>query len=407
MPTITNEPDKPGVERKVAKSPAVAEKPRSIFQPVWSRVTKVWDKSKSFLGFFSGYLWGGITLLLIGIILDQAYGDEIPFVAGVLTDICRSLGVAVIIAAIFSYTVGTARFIDRVREDLQSIIASRRFLSDMDHQSKRDVLRAVLTPTERQRRIYDNVDSYYEHFIEKSLGISNTCVRSNYRLSCKCFYDLDLNCVVCEQTINYRLYPASGGYEDVVLTSVGPDEHKVCVEHLKFFYPKGDPEIFKASDIAARQSELRAQMGTGEQGEDTMLKIPVCNPRARADWTLDPPHVDVEMKVVVSGDDHWINLAFKALQPTDGFRFSVQCEGMLVIRDYNVLIHSADFRVDPAKPAGSKQVVINCPQWMDQGAGVAVIVGVPHAAADEIKKQMRSAAGHALAEELAEHLRVS
>ena len=89
-------------------------------------------------------------------------------------------------------------------------------------------------------------------------------------------------------------------------------------------------------------------------------------------------HLDVDLNVQEYGEDHWILLTFKALQPTDGFRFYLRCDDDLFIKDYSVFVVGAKYDVQHNLSNSNKEITITCNQWINEGSGLSLVVGGSH-----------------------------
>jgi len=96
----------------------------------------------------------------------------------------------------------------------------------------------------------------------------------------------------------------------------------------------------------------------------------------------DQPHLDVELKITEYGFDHWALISFKALQPTDGFKFILHCSEDIRVQEHSIFVVGANYYLDTS--ADKKELSVNCNQWINEGSGLTVLVAEPHEA--EIKK---------------------
>lgn len=85
--------------------------------------------------------------------------------------------------------------------------------------------------------------------------------------------------------------------------------------------------------------------------------------------------LDVELKVTEYGSDHWTLIQFKALQPTDGFRFQLRCEDGITVKDHSIFVVGAKYYLDIADD--KKTISVSCNQWINEGTGLCVLVAVP------------------------------
>jgi len=336
----------------------------------------VWLTSKSLLmRFFTSYMWLGVTLILVSIVTSQLAAPPQSIWVRIAIDLMSAVGIAILVAAIFTFAVGTTDFLNLIRDLLQSIIVNRNFLTNMDERAKKEVLREILRPTDQQRDIYGNIESYYSHYIDRSMRVSDISVRSNYTASCYVFYNKDDDRLVCEYTNNYRVYPSPKGYDDITVGFYGEDGALVTYESVMLFFPDGKTRRLNKEEIES----LEASPGVGTGDEFRTIDMSQYSAYA---------HIDVEFRILEKGQDHWIQIGFQALQPTDGFRFSVHCEDPLVIKEETTFIYGATRVKDPPNMVGCGRGTISCQQWIDEGGGTTVVVAAPHKIGDDVRKNL-------------------
>lgn len=233
----------------------------------------------------------------------------------------------------------------------------------MGETTKREILHAILRPTDEQRDIYGNIESYYRYYIDRTMRAASSCVRSQYHCLCYVFFSRADNVLVAEYTINYRLFPSQTGYKDITVAFDAEHDSKVRYERLMLSFPDGTVKNF---------SKLDSTVPIKVEGHTRKWVIPV------QELASNQPHIDVSFCVMQRGQDHWIQVGVKALEPTDGFHFAIHCEEPIAIMEEATFIYGAHHTKEPEDVKGSGRATIKCNQWIDQGAGVSVVIGVPH-----------------------------
>ncbi len=121
--------------------------------------------------FFSNYLWLGIVLVLFSIVLYEQFAlDKLWFTA--LVSLIESIGIAVVVASIFTFASGTSEFVNKIRELLQDIVVSRNFLGNIDTESKREALSSLIKPSIEEKRIYSNIEDYLNTYINNTMDVT-------------------------------------------------------------------------------------------------------------------------------------------------------------------------------------------------------------------------------------------
>jgi hypothetical protein len=78
--------------------------------------------------FFLNYIWIGIVLLLLSIILELLYpAASRHFFINLLILIFNYVGIAIIVSAIFSYASGTSQFMDQIKSLLKLLLLKEIF----------------------------------------------------------------------------------------------------------------------------------------------------------------------------------------------------------------------------------------------------------------------------------------
>ncbi|WP_332726777.1 hypothetical protein [Pseudomonas sp. ESBL9] len=307
---------------------------------------------------FSKYLWLGVILLLLAIILNKYFG-QIGFVLYVIIQLLQSVAVAIIVASIFTYTMGTAEFVDKIKDLLEDVVVSRRFLGNLSTKDKEEALHAILKASDEESNKYSNITRFYEHHVSNTLEVKNKSVRSNYTITARAFYDYEKKLVAVNGIYSYRLFPAASGYQPI---QVGFDEGDINsrVEKVIVHKPDGQRKVFDAVELFPQENvgshDRLGSIDTNEIGSGH-------------------DHLDIELHVREYGLDHWFMFTFKALQPTDGFRLNLTCINGLEVRKHCVFDSGNAYHVDTV---GSHELNIACHQWIKEGVGVSVLISIPH-----------------------------
>lgn len=315
--------------------------------------------------FFVNYVWLGIAIVLIAALMDaQNPLEHRSFFIGAFINFLTTIGVAILVAAIFSFASSTYDFVEKIRVLLEDIIVKRNFLSNIDPEGKKEALKSLIQPSISESNKYPNIGDYYGHFINKTLEIGKKCVRSNYQINARAFIDKSANKVVVEATYSYRLYPsAADGFQDITLGYQKDGNDGSYCEYVYISPPNGKRKEYKKDDIKFEDIN---------EGGDESSKATI--PVAEVGKGYD--RLDVELKVVEYGVDHWVLYPFKALQPTDGFKFFLHCEDNLTIQHHSIFVVGANYNLDISK--NKSDMSVSCNQWINEGSGLTVLISIPH-----------------------------
>ena len=324
--------------------------------PKWLKDTCYWIKT-----FFSHYLWLGLVLLLVSIILDLYFPERNRIYAfSIAIKTIEAVGLSILIASIFTFASGTSEFIEKIKGLLEDIIVKRNFLSNIDPESKKDAIKALIQPSASETNKYPNIGDYYGYFINKTLEIRKKSVRSNYQVTSRAFLDPVKNKIAVEGLYSYRLYPSSDGFNDITVGFEEPTGGDSFCSYVNVSDPEGIREEFKKPTLTEHNEG-------GDISSRTTLPI--------KDFGIDKNHLDVELSVTEYGTDHWALIQFKALQPTDGFKFYMRCDGGVEIREHAIFVVGAKYYLHLSDD--KKSITVSCNQWINEGSGLCVLVSIP------------------------------
>lgn len=328
------------------------------------------NKTKRWLSFFfSSYVWLGVVLILLSIVVDeQLQITSLWFTS--ITSLVQSIGIAIMVASIFTYASGTSEFVNKIQDLLQDIVVSRNFLGNIDSDSKKEALSALIKPSTEEKRIYSNIEDYLNTYISKTMEVTSKCVRSNYSVNARAFVDRTSGRVVCASVITYRLYPTKDGFSDIKVGFFEKEKDSTCTRVI-VNTPHGEREPHE--DLSYEEVAL-------DGGRARLATIDLSKHEKNC------AHLDIEVEMLEPGSDHWKMLSFSALQPTDGFRHHVRCEDGLEIRDYHTFVHGARMHIDPQ---GKNELTVSCNEWVNEGTGLSILISLPdaHAAPEHVQRK--------------------
>jgi hypothetical protein len=209
---------------------------------------------------------------------------------------------------------------------------------------------------------YPNIGDYYGYFINKTLEIGNKSVRSNYQISARAHFCKEKQRIAVDSIYSYRVYPSITGFQDITLGFEEGTNGPSCCHHVAISTPCG-------------KRDLKNEFTFDEQnnGGDISKATSVSTEKYK-----EQSHLDVEIKLTEYGEDHWYLISFKALQPTDGFKFMLHCEEEVVIQNHSIFVVGASYYLDASN--SNKDLTITCNQWINEGSGLSVLVAIPHSA---------------------------
>lgn len=327
------------------------------------------NNNYGFTKLFSSYFWTGLVLVLFAVILDLQF-PKMAFWAAASTGLLQSIGIAVVVASIFTYASGTSEFINKIRTLLQDIVVSRNFLGNIDAESKRDALSALIKPSTEEKRVYSNIEDYLNTYISQTMDVTNKCIRSNYSINAHAYINMENNIVCVDSNITYRLYPTKDGYSDIKIGFLESETYSTC-NKIIVNTPHGDRDVYDEGDIEFKDEEI-------DVGKARIATINLSK------HAKNCSHLDISIDMVECGEDHWIMLSFGAMMPTDGFKHTIYCDDGLKINSFHTFIHGAKFYTD--KPSDTKMTT-SCNEWVNEGTGLSILISIPHKMPNKSVKQ--------------------
>lgn len=309
--------------------------------------------------FFSNYLWLGIVLVLLAIVLDEQFQVADLWYKSTV-GLIQSIGIAIVVASIFTFASGTSEFVNKINDLLQDIVVSRKFLGNIDSESKREALSSLIKPSSEEKRIYSNIEDYLNTYITQTMDVTNKCVRSNYNVNARAYLDEQSKRVVVVSKITYRLYPTKDGYSDIKVGFLEDESDSQC-EEIIVNTPHGKRDV--THEFEYKNVEI-------DGGKARLATVDLSK------YEKNCTHLDIEITMNEPGFDHWKMLSFSALQPTDGFRHYLLCEDGLEIKDFHTFIHGARIFVDKKAP---NEMTASCNEWINEGTGIAMLISSKNA----------------------------
>lgn len=307
--------------------------------------------------FFSNYLWFGIAIVMLSAIAESYFDMEI-FLVKVSIDAIEAIGIAIVVAAFFTFASGTSEFLGRISGLLRDIVIGKDFLTNLDPESKKNVLSSIIKPSYQEKKIYSNIEDYFNRYINKTMEVTKTSVRSNNNLTHRAYICSNKKTVTVETDCHYRLYPGIDGYTPVKVAFYAEDKNSICT-YVHITTPIGSRESFTGTQLEFKETDSEAGL----------LRLALID---TSKFNNLHPHLDVEIKMIEYGYDHWGVAEFQFLMPSDGFNYHLRCEDNLEIKQYSTFIYGAKCFIDKVE---KHEISISCTEWINEGTGFSIVVG--------------------------------
>lgn len=325
--------------------------------------TKKDKKGKKFFEMFSKYFWLGLVAVLASIILQDMiikYQWD-NFIVKLIPTLASTLGLTIIVASFFTYTLGTKEFIEYIEAKLEDIIIARNFLKNMDDNKKSEALHSILKPNKLQQKIYSNLNAFYEYYINDIMNVSEKNVRSDYNMSIEVHYDEAKGKIYAIGSVVYRLYPSVHGYVPITL-GVEKDNPESKCTRLEIFDEDGKCEKIKLETLEYKENTKHDNMKIASVPLD---EYSVGN---------EGQHLTIELDFKEYGFDHWMAFKFLVFQPTDGINFEIKCNDSIKIKERIIYDLQSKYHISVNEDSRYK---ISSHQWIEEGSGLMIIVSKP------------------------------
>lgn len=307
--------------------------------------------------FFSNYVWFGILIVLLSALAGN-YFDTKSFIIKVFIDTIEAVGIAIVVAACFTFASGTSEFLGKISCLLRDIVIGKDFLTNLDRESKKNVLSSIIKPSYEEKKIYSNIEDYFNRYINKTMEVTKTSVRSNNNLTHRAYLCSIKKIVTVEVSCHYRLYPGIEGYTPVKVAFYAQDKLSLC-HHVFITTPNGIREQVDGYKLEYENTETEAGL----------LRLATID---TSKYNNLNPHLDVEIQMTEYGYDHWGVAEFQFLMPSDGFNYHLRCEDNLEIKQYSTFIYGAKCFIDKKE---KHELSISCTEWITEGTGFSIVIG--------------------------------
>jgi len=232
----------------------------------------------------------------------------------------------------------------------------RNFLGNIDSDGKRDALKALIKPTEAERQLYSDIGRYYDMYINHTMGITEKCVRSDFTVQVKASIDQATGRVRIKQLMSYRLHPTINGYHDINVEIDDLNQDSI-ITNVIVTTPQGQRVYNQKPEV------VKVAFDGREGGRAT---IPLTK------LGVGHAHLKIEIDLTEYGYDHWALLTFRALQPTDGFRYNILCLNDLKVVAQRAFVHGAKLYFDSNE--AETEMVFSSDEWFNEGTGLSVVI---------------------------------
>jgi hypothetical protein len=316
-----------------------------------------------FLKFFSKWIIWGLLIILLAflvkfeIIPTFSNSPKTLYFLNVLHYMFYSVGISLIIASFFTFSIESETFISYIEKLLKKIIISKDFLSDLEPSNKKEALSILLNPSDYQLKLYSNVDEYFQEHIERSLRFFDTNFKSNLHFKISAKYDENKSKIRVEYNMSFRVYKAKEGYQPIVVGYAYDSEveEKLC-----------EIKTSDGSRIIKTDSEGKLfKEKSGFEWFGYKYEIP--------EEFNTYSYLSVFRKFVsYSESSSFDSIFFTALDPTDGITVNLICHGDITIKDYMIFDDDRKYTIDLSEDKKTLDFLGN--HWLQKKSGFSILV---------------------------------
>lgn len=310
----------------------------------------------SILSFFSKWFYLSIIFILAGLVMSsiQADHESHAYLCGLIASLLESIGVAMFVANIFTFTIGTEQFLSYIRDRLINIVLSREFIAKLNQEEQQSLLHMVLRPSQESADIYSGINQYFDQYVENSMSLFDNCFRGHMVLDAVASIDKKSGRLKVDFELDYMQYKVAKKFEPMLL---GLENESF--EHVRtVIRSEGNIESEIPADLITEADKIE---------DPTIKKL----------YKMKVPEefnkfnqIGISRNVIEYGNDHWQVFSYKTIKACDRLTVKLRCEDGLVIRDCNTYGISDKFSIK--KSERSVKVTFN--DWVSPGFGVNILI---------------------------------
>ncbi|TCK61943.1 hypothetical protein OF66_0542 [Seleniivibrio woodruffii] len=310
------------------------------------------NESIKISAFFNSWFYLSVIILLLTIILSSfsnRFSHSYSYIINILIDLFKNIGLAIFVANIFTFIMGTEQFLNYIRKRLVDIVLSKDFVAKLSKSEQHNLLHLTLKPPKDLSLVYSRINDYFDNYINSSLNLFENSYRGHLHINAVASFDESKKRVRIESEYDFIVYKVNEKFEPI---------------NIYFEDEESELIVTKVDSIELKTSDAETPSDVKARGvkRGYSLKVP--------DELNDRQHLNVYRKIVEYGDNHWQLFVFKSIQPYDGMLINLRCEDGLCIKKHLVYGRQNDFIIEPF----NRGVRIKHIDWVVPGFGVSVTV---------------------------------
>jgi len=307
--------------------------------------------------FFTKYTIWGVIIILFSVIINLYNSSDI-FIINIVQNIFSTIGVAILVGAIFDFSKNSEAFTIFVSNILKDIVISKDFLNVMSEDEKRNSLELILKPTNLQIEQCSSIDLYYRKSINKFMDLYKSPFKTDLVVNIR--ISKENGRLIAKGDMTHKIYKVYGEYQPIT-TTFEHDDCKIINSHL--ILPNGKKVKLENEYI----KETNDKNEIDENGE-IAKKYETIIPKDYYDF----PFLTLCREIYEPGNDHWINFHWLSLTITDGIYFKMICENGISIKDYLVFDNKKCYDIEMNLEKDVLTIIST--NWLDAYSGFTITV---------------------------------
>lgn len=310
------------------------------------------------LSFFNRWFYIAVILVLAGLALapyDPQHAAS-NFALSLAKDLLKTTGVALLVANVFTFTMGTEQFMEYVRRRLIDIVVSKQFVDRLSEEDQRHLLKMTLSPPRNYSEVYSGIEDYFQNHIDESMQLFDSCYRGHFVINAEATIDSSNNRLKIIVDLDYIMYRIAESFDPLMLWFEDDDSR-----HVKTTIKSADGDSEEITDQSLEQ--------THDIDDPCMVKgfrmpIPERFNKHR--------HINISRRVEEFGQDHWQVFSYKAIKACDQLLINLRCSDDIVVRRCETYGAQEDFDIQISEDR--THVRVSYSDWLKPGFGVNILL---------------------------------
>lgn len=305
--------------------------------------------------FTTPYFLVGISLILISVVLSAIWVPKVYSAETVQDILCKALstiGIAIMLGAIFDFSKGTDSFMRIVSNILSDIVISKNFLTTLSDKDKESALEMIIKPPDKQIERYSNINDLYTKTIHDVMNLYDINFKTNVTLSVIACKDPEKNIVCCDSVLTQTIYKIGPKFKPIENILEKENTELTCY----VLTPKGEGKTIKGECIPVNNDGIKY----------TTIRFEIPEEYQCYD------HLMLKRTIKEPGHKNWINFYWYSVTPCEGLVCTIDCKDDLIIKDHMIFDNKAFYEVSMKN---SNHLEITSAQWLNTDTGFVVTIG--------------------------------